>query len=157
MNTFKKTLGEYNDSGLLRIESIQPLLLCMAMSSEMNDLLEDLRSYNQLKKLFGARYASMYEGGNKELEYMDDREINESLLQDLCGPFEGKLVAQVYTPIFDGNAFSWGYTTGTWVLGNDLEDILKQGLVWVEKEREYRKTKSVKKKAKAKSAVRKRA
>jgi hypothetical protein len=128
-----KAIGEYNDNGMLRIDEIHPLLAGDHPPERLRDAFDDILGSKKLWLQFGMDFQYINDGIDED---GDDREGYAQMFQDLTYRHEGKILAHVSTPVMDGNMFSWGYTTLTWILADDLADLITKGLKWADEMRD---------------------
>lgn len=126
-------LKEYNDFGLLQIPRIVPILYNAdheRMSEDQKDILENIIYGKDFKKIFG------FKSGYKTDAGMEEEELVE-IWYEICNKWEGLLLAEIITPVMRGGKkgkyYGWDMTTFTWIIGNDLEEIIEDGMKWARK------------------------
>lgn len=136
-----EALGAYNDSGMLKITKMIPILPEQGMNRSLKKLLDESSFWKSVFK------GTAYENPDLDEEDEDYDYLVESFLEEITWKYQGKLLCFMETPVMEDNMFSWGYTRLNVVMVDNLAEALNVGLKWVEEERPKKKKKKTKKRS----------
>jgi hypothetical protein len=113
---------KYEDNSMLKIECMIPLLINAEYSEQLKEALDemDVKEYCRLTGFKQKEAKEFFEDG------LD--------AQMLIEKHYGKFLCKVATPKMDKhNMFSWGHTVLDTIIAKDMDDLVEQGLEFVEK------------------------
>ena len=114
---------KFEDDGMLKIECIVPILENCEYSDQFTDAIDemDAKEYCRLTKVTKKDAEELFE--ERGMAAQTFKEIHY-----------GKLLCKVATPkVAKSGMFSWGHTVLDTIVAKDMDDLIEQGLKFVEK------------------------